>query len=258
MMVAGVGFVAGILVGAGRGPGGAGQEVAAAAYAEGVPILMYHAIADPPPDTSYPELFVSPRDFDRQMDDLAARGFDAVTLDELAAAWRGRAPMPANPIVITFDDGLRSQYAEAMPKFEELGWAGVLNLKIEALDQGEMTDEMVEEMIAAGWEIGSHTVSHANVSKLGGAELEAEVAGSRDTLRERFDVPVRFFCYPAGAFDRRAVAAVRDAGYTGATTTKPGLAFADHPYTLDRIRVDGSDGRRGLAEKLRTAMEDRG
>jgi hypothetical protein len=63
-------------------------------------------------------------------------------------------------------------------------------------------------------------------------------------------VPVAFFCYPAGRYDRRVIGAVRAAGYLGATTTEWGLARPPDYYTLARVRIDGSDGVAGFASKL--------
>ena len=72
------------------------------------------------------------------------------------------------------------------------------------------------------------------------------------TLRRMFHVPVEFFCYPAGRLDDRVVAAVRAAGYRGATTTELGLARPTDMFRLARVRVDRSDGVEGLAAKLRS------
>jgi hypothetical protein len=65
-----------------------------------------------------------------------------------------------------------------------------------------------------------------------------------------FHQPVDFFCYPAGRYDDAVVAAVRAAGFLGATTEAEGFAKRDSLFTLDRVRVNGSDGVVGLAEKL--------
>jgi hypothetical protein len=71
-------------------------------------------------------------------------------------------------------------------------------------------------------------------------------------LRKQYRVPVDFFCYPAGRYDDRVVAAVRKAGYLGATTTNYGLARrSDGLYTLKRVRVEGSDGLAGFASRIR-------
>jgi hypothetical protein len=61
---------------------------------------------------------------------------------------------------------------------------------------------------------------------------------------------VENFCYPAGRFDDTVIAAVRAAGYAGATTEIPGDARRDAPYELDRFEILGSSGVTGLAEDL--------
>ena len=63
-------------------------------------------------------------------------------------------------------------------------------------------------------------------------------------------MPVDFFCYPAGRYDARVIAAVRRAGYLGATTTREGLARPTEPYELQRVRVSRSDGVAGFADEL--------
>jgi hypothetical protein len=62
---------------------------------------------------------------------------------------------------------------------------------------------------------------------------------------------VDFFCYPDGRYDARVVEAVRRAGYLGATTTNYGLARPPGYFTLDRVRVDGSEHVAGFAAALR-------
>ena len=106
--------------------------------------------------------------------------------------------------------------------------------------------------ILAGWEIDAHTLTHPDLTTVSGARLREEVTGSRTAIRKMFDVPVNFFCYPAGRYDAAVIAAVQQAGYLAATTTNYGLARPDELYTLSRVRIDGSDGVKGLAAKLTT------
>jgi hypothetical protein len=84
------------------------------------------------------------------------------------------------------------------------------------------------------------------------ARPRREVAGSRAEIRGRFHVPAEFFCYPAGLYNARVVAAVRAAGFAGATTVRFGLARPSEPYTLARVRIDGGDGVAGVRGKLAT------
>jgi peptidoglycan/xylan/chitin deacetylase (PgdA/CDA1 family) len=218
-----------------------------------VPILMYHVIASSPADAPNPQLFTKPLRFAAQMDYLAKSGYTAVTLDQVYDAWTKDGLIPKNSIVISFDDGYRGDYTDAMPILREHDWRGVLNLELGSLENGELTEPMIAELLAAGWELDSHTISHLDLRGMSPPMLKQEVAGSRDLLRKRFGVPVNFFCYPAGRYDAPAVAEVRKAGYLGATTTQPGLASRRDLYKLRRIRIDQSDGVAALAEKLKRA-----
>ncbi len=258
-------FGLGALIGAAVGGAGPGAATAGAAedgqavqdkvptitgFDDPVPILMYHGIGSPPVGAPLPGLWVPEPELKQQIEWLVSAGYHGVTLDQVFAAWRDGEPIAENPIVISFDDGLRSQYVGAVPVLAAVGWPGVLNLKLNSLEQGELTDAMVEDMIAAGWEIDSHTINHLDLTDLDSASLREEVAGSRRRLSKRFGIPVDFFCYPAGAYDDAAIAAVRDAGYLGATTTEPGLAEPERPYKLGRIRIEPGDGPDGVEAKL--------
>lgn len=218
-----------------------------------VPILMYHVIAPPKPSAPYPDLYVTPRDFSAQMKLLAAQGYHGVTLDQAYRAWHDGARIATKPIVITFDDGYRSVYKSARPVLARLGWPAVLNIEVGILTKNYgLNAEMVKKLIAQGWEVAAHTISHRDLTTLTPAQLKHEVSGSRDLLRRQFEVPVNFFCYPSGRYDDAVVAAVRKAGYLGATTTNPGLANRGQALTMSRVRVNGSDGVAGLRSKLGT------
>jgi peptidoglycan/xylan/chitin deacetylase (PgdA/CDA1 family) len=214
-----------------------------------VPILEYHVLGAPIPNAPYPELFVRRSDFSRQMGWLDEHGYQAVTLEEVESAWHHGGTLPAKPIVLSFDDGYRPQFTFALPELRKHGWPGVLNLKAEGSD---LYTSNVEAMIHAGWELAAHTIHHLDLTTLDAEQLKEEVAGSRAILRREYGVPVEDFCYPAGRFDPTVVAAVKAAGYVGATTEIPGYATRDKPYELARFEILGSSGVSGMAEDLRT------
>lgn len=218
-----------------------------------IPILMYHAVSMPRAESAAPELFVKPLRFRRQMERLRAEGYNAITLKQAYEAWTAGERVPKKPIIVSFDDGYRGHHTDALPILSELGWPGVLNLSLRNLDNGEITEEMVQDMIDAGWQIDSHSITHPDLTSLDRKALREQVAGSRARLEELFDVPIEFFCYPAGKFDRKVVAEVRRAGYLGATTTIPGLAGPKGLFRLKRIRINGSDGVPGMVAKLEAA-----
>ena len=220
-----------------------------------VPVLMYHVIANPPSGAALPDLYVDPKTFHPQMQWLKSQGYTAVTLDQVYDAWFKDAEIPEKPIVLSFDDGYRGQYVYARPELRNLGWPGVLNAISGRIGQpnAELSDAMVRRMVDDGWELDSHTIHHLDVTTLDASQLREEIGGSRRDLQQRFGQPVNFFCYPAGRYDAQAVAAVRAAGYLGATTTDEGLADKGEMYTLKRVRVGFSDGVSGLERKLREA-----
>jgi peptidoglycan/xylan/chitin deacetylase (PgdA/CDA1 family) len=212
-----------------------------------VPILEYHVLGAASPDAPYPELYVTRPDFHRQMTWLDAHDYEAVTLEAVEDAWYRGGPLPAKPIVLSFDDGYRPQFTFALPELRRHGWPGVLNLKAEGSD---LYTSNVEAMIDAGWELAAHTINHLDLTTLDAEQLTEEVSGSRQILRREYGVPVANFCYPAGRFDDTVIAAVKAAGYTGATTEIPGYATRESPFELARFEILGSTGVSGLAEDL--------
>ena len=216
-----------------------------------VPILMYHVVTTAPANAPYPELYVPRASFAAQVAWLVRRGYHAVTLQQVFDSWRGAKKLPSKPIVFSFDDGYLSQVTNALPVLKARRWPGVLNLEFRNLQPvWGIRPPGVRKLLAAGWELGAHTLTHPDLTKVDAARLREEVTGSRTAIRKMFHVPVNFFCYPAGRYDAAVIAAVQQAGYLGATTTDYGLARPGDLYTLARVRINGSDGVGGLAAKL--------
>lgn len=207
-----------------------------------VPILMYHVIGYIPPGAPYPDLWVSPELFARQMHALRIAGYHAVTLDAVLANWDHDAPLPSKPIVLSFDDGYAGQSRYAAPVLRRLGWPGVLYLVVHNLGHGGISARRVRGLIAGGWELGSHTLTHPDLTRLSPGAVRTELRRSRVLLHRRFGVPVDAFCYPAGRYDPAVESAVRAAGYRSATTEVPGAATpSGDRYALPRIRVRGAE-----------------
>ena len=229
------------------------------AEAAGVPILMYHVLARPFPNSPFPGLYVPPAEFRAQMHALAAVGFHAVTLSNVRKAWAGEATLPRKPIVLTFDNGYRTQYTVALPVLRRLGWVADENIQLSGLPpkQGGLTAREVRGLIAAGWELDTQGFSHANLTSLDAAQLRFQVAIARARLRHEFGVPVVWFCYPSGLYDSAVVAEVRAAGFIGSTTVAPGWARArDNPFELPRLRVLGGTSPAELLQLIAASAHD--
>jgi peptidoglycan/xylan/chitin deacetylase (PgdA/CDA1 family) len=222
-----------------------------------VPVLMYHVINPPPAGAPFPGLYVPSGEFAAQMQALKGAGWHAVTMDQLEAYWTRGVPLgPGKPIVLTFDNGYASQYENALPILKRLGWVGDENIQLSGLppSQGGLTDSQVRGLIAAGWELDTQGISHADLIALDAAQLKYQVATARLILRRRYDVPVDWFCYPSGHYNTTVIAAVKAAGFVGSTTVIPGWANpSDDPYRLPRLRVLGGTSPAGLLGQIASA-----
>lgn len=208
-----------------------------------VPVLGFHEIRNPPPGARYPELYLDPAKFARIVSWLRQRGFQAVTVERVIRAWRGRATLPERPAVLTFDDGYASVYRFAFPVLQRLHWPGVLNLELAELHSPDgLRPPEVRALYSAGWEIASHTLTHPDLTQASAPQLRHELVGSRRLIARLFGVQASDFCYPAGRFDRRVERAVAAAGYRAAQTELPGLAArSDDPLALRRIMIRHSE-----------------
>jgi len=223
-----------------------------------VPILAYHVINVPPSGSSAnPDLYVSAAAFSSQMAALKANGWHAVTLDQVEAYWtRGASLGPGKPIVITFDNGYASQYTNAVPVLKQLGWVGVENLQVNGLPpaDGGLTDSQIRGLISAGWELDTQGMSHADLITVNTSQLSYELTTAKQTLHSQYGVPVNWFSYPFGHYNATVIAAVRAAGYVGATTIVSGWASAQqNRFSLPRLQVLGTTSPAQLLSQIASA-----
>jgi peptidoglycan/xylan/chitin deacetylase (PgdA/CDA1 family) len=225
-----------------------------------LPILMYHVIAAPPPGAPFPGLYVVPSEFAAQMQALKNSGWHAVTLDQVQAYWQHGVSLGAGkPIVVSFDNGYQSQYTQALPVLRRLGWVGDENIQLTGLppSQGGLSQAQVRGLLAAGWELDTQGISHADLITLDAQQLHDQVAVARRTVQRRFGVPVNWFCYPSGHYDSTVIAAVKAAGFTGSTTVVPGWAHpSEDRYRLHRLRVLGETSPTALLAQIADIRED--
>jgi peptidoglycan/xylan/chitin deacetylase (PgdA/CDA1 family) len=208
--------------------------------------LCYHAVSSTWPAA----LAVTPAQFEYQLEWLAAHGYRGVTFRELVSR-----PGPGRLLAVTFDDGFRSVMSRALPILERLRWPATIFVPTPFMDGAPMLrwpgidhwydsvhcNELaalswgdLRELAAHGWEIGSHTLSHPRLSRLGEEALEEELRLSRIACEERLGMPCASVAYPYGDVDERVVAAAGSAGYqAGAALSNPRLA----PRSLAYPRV---------------------
>lgn len=203
-------------------------------------VLMYHLVGPLPPHADAEEraLTVSAERFETDLRELRAAGCHCLTMAQ-AYALLARGQLPRHTVVLTFDDGYEDNYTVAWPLMRKYGFVGTFNLVYDSLSApGHMNREEVKELAAAGNELGSHTVSHAILTRLDQAHLKMEVTEPRQKLEALIGTPIVTFCYPEGRHNPRVVRAVREAGYRVATTVERGAWTPETPsLEIPRFRM---------------------
>src|SRR5262252_4729080 len=219
-----------------------------------VPILMYHYVrVNPDPrDRLGFNLSVTPADFAQQMDWLAEHAYHPVDFDDLRGYLLGNQSLPARPVILTFDDGYRDMFTTAFPILRAHQFKGVSYVVSGFVNSPNyITTEMLQEMDALGVQIGAHTVSHADLTRVSAADLHREVFGSKASLEALVGHPVVDFCYPSGKFSDGVASTVLAAGFQTATTTQQGVAHsAGDRLTWTRVRVSGGESLEQLIADL--------
>ncbi len=205
---------------------------------------MYHKLGPRPTRTNMKGLYVSSRLFRRQLRDLSRRGFSTPDYDSILKTEPGRPR-----IFLTFDDGFENVFRHGIAAMRPDGFKAIQFLVADKLGKtndwetsvGEAEERLmdagqVREWLAAGHDIGSHTLTHPILSQLSTTEAREEISASRKKLEDVFGMPIRHFCYPFGDYDQKTVDLVREAGYETACTTTPGLnQTTTNPFEIRRI-----------------------
>jgi peptidoglycan/xylan/chitin deacetylase (PgdA/CDA1 family) len=207
-------------------------------FETGLPILLYHKMGKARLLDRRKGLFVSRHLFASQLSELAQAGFG---FGKLGDAHSGRK------IVISFDDGYASCFEQGIGLLETFGCKAIQFLvsgRIGKANDWDGTGEaimdksQVRDWLAAGHQIGSHTVSHRDLTRIPVTDAREEIQASRKWLEDAFGVSVSHFSYPLGAFDDRIVEIVREAGYSTAATTQFGVNdVGTDAYRLRRIQA---------------------
>lgn len=184
-----------------------------------VPILVYHSVMPHHPGQTKEQriLDVDTSNFGQQMRFLVNGGYHVVSFQQLVDALDGRDTLPARAVVITFDDGWQNQYKYAFPVLRKLGMPATFFVFTSVIDHDKrnMTWDELRQMQAAGMTIGSHTRTHPILPD-DHRGLAYEVDSSRVDIQRHLGTAPKFFAYPFGAWDRRALSEARHAGYDAA------------------------------------------
>jgi peptidoglycan/xylan/chitin deacetylase (PgdA/CDA1 family)/glycosyltransferase involved in cell wall biosynthesis len=220
-----------------------------------MPVLMYHKIPDVPPATKH-QIFVTKENFAKHLTYLQEHNFTPITFRDYQDFASGRRPLkefPRKPIVLTFDDGYTDNYTNLLPLMQQFGYRGVLYLLGDfevrynqwdlAADPTEPRADIMSEtqkraFVAAGWEIGAHTLSHSRLTSLPPAVAANEIAESKAALESRLGIEVLSFAYPYGDLSPDTKALVQQAGFRFAVATDTGgLHLEDDRMQIFRVNM---------------------
>ncbi len=203
-----------------------------------VKVILYHNITSSDGDDSNPYA-VPVSDFEKQMKWLQSNGYECITVSEMFQRLSGGFS-GGKFAVITFDDGYPDVYTLAFPVLKSLGFSATTYLVAEKIDAPKnLTKDMIQDLYRAGWEIGSHSMTHAVLNDQ--ADLDQEICGSRNLISFLTDIPaeeIRSFAYPYGNADETVTAKVRKCGYqSGAGLGQIPVTSSQNPYYFSRHPV---------------------
>jgi peptidoglycan/xylan/chitin deacetylase (PgdA/CDA1 family) len=213
-------------------------------FQTGVPVLMYHKIAPPPPHVRLRGLYVQPERFEMQLAELAQAGF---------VSCRPGTPHDnaVRRVALTFDDGFHNVWEHALKplaahkfiatQFLVGNFIGRLNQW--EIREGEVREPLmdtaqVRDWVRAGHRIGSHSLSHPYLTRLSRRDAHEEIVASKKKLEDTFGVAVEDFCYPYGNWNESVRDQVIEAGYRTACAADFGVNTPDVSlFSLRRIIV---------------------
>lgn len=232
-----------------------------------MPVLMYHKIPDAPIATKH-QIFVTKENFARHLAYFKSRGLSPITFQDYQDFASGRRPLaefPRRPIVLTFDDGYTDNYTNLLPLMQQYGYRGVLYLLGDfevrhnqwdlAEDPTEPRAEIMSEahkqgFVAAGWEIGAHTLTHPRLASLPPAAAAHEMAASKAELERRLGINILSFAYPYGDLSPETKRLAAEAGFTyAAATDSGGMHLEDDRMQIFRINMFPHESASSLFKK---------
>jgi len=226
-----------------------------------VTILCYHAVQEGWGSA----LTVAPADFGAHCRWLAAHR-EVVPLADAVSHLDARWRLPGRMTAITFDDGFRSVYENALRELARHGLPATVFVVTGTLTGERPTVDWVDdppptplatldsgELLAleeAGVTIASHGHTHRVLTSLSDEECERDLRRSREVLEDLMHRTVPFVAYPRGEHNARVRAAAERAGYSYAFSLPEGPEPTS-AYAVPRIGVFPGNGVRSIALKSR-------
>lgn len=216
-------------------------------------ILVYHRIE---PGWVWGSTWAKPRQFSKHLTHLKGLGMVPVTLERKISH-----PDLENEFAVGFDDALQCLHHHALPVLEEHGVPATFFVvsgfigKSSSWDvyrQQHMNTEEIRSLLDSGHQIGSHTVTHPDLTRIPEKRVLEELEESKKSLENIFGVEVAFLSYPFGRFDSRILRIAQECGYKAAITINHALkATSRDSFAVPSYAVYVFDGLHNIAGKIR-------
>lgn len=194
-------------------------------------VLVYHAVGDVESADDPRMLVTAPHRLEAHVKMLRRRGYRFLTAEELLDEVVGTRPPPRTAL-LTFDDGWFDGLTVVAPLLQRIGVRatfyvcpgrfGAEHEKVIGPAARLLDATAALQLVDRGMELGSHTMSHPDLRRLGDGELAWELARSREAIETLTGRRCRTLAYPFGLFDERVERAAEVAGYELALTWQPG------------------------------------
>lgn len=209
-----------------------------------VPILYYHAVNDTIEGMA--ELFVSPKEFEKQMEYLKQNNYTVIGFEDLA-----HVDAVQNPVIITFDDGYEDNYTYAYPVLKKYGFKATIFVvgdiigNPSILNRNQMTE--MKDLIS----FQGHTMTHQNLTKLKPEEIEWELTESNKQIEAITGKTVHSFAYPEGHYNKQVLDIVKKY-YRYAVLNVSGIYnTGENPYEIKRVYVPRELDIKGFERRLK-------
>lgn len=225
---------------------------------------MYHKLVDNEKLSSMHWSYLSVNQFRKHLILLNRWGYTPITFRDYFLYSKGNINLPKKPLIITFDDGYAEVFKYAFPILKEFGWNAVIfvlgdrSLKTNKWDQNLgietsslLNDEQIIEMYESGFEIGSHSLTHARLNSVPLHTAKDEITISKNILQSLINSEIMSFSYPYGALDSTIKTIVHDAGYKiacGVFTGPP--RFGEDKLDIRRITISNTTSSFAFALKI--------
>jgi peptidoglycan/xylan/chitin deacetylase (PgdA/CDA1 family) len=226
-----------------------------------VPILCYHGLAE----RCESSLCMTTPLFREQMRYLKENHYRVVSMADLADFLAYRRALPAKAVVINLDDGYRSAYDIAYPILKTYGFTATLFIYTDFIgaSANSLTWDQLQKMKADGFEIGSHSVSHCDLTKKREGEdndryierIREELFLSKRLIDRKLNQDTSYFAFPYGDYNHRVLSLCKEAGYSlGLSVKRGGNPFFSDPLVLRRDQILQKD-MEGFVSSLETFLE---